>query len=110
LHRFLGCDRTEPCEFERCPEATVSIERGGVCIRNACRLTLAARGERIAKKPRKLTGATDGDRQFVGILAAVLTDGLGAFEAACLEAIASGVHSADVILNILASVGNRRPS
>jgi transposase len=51
---------------------------------------------------RKLTGATDGDRQFVDILAAVLTDGLGAVEAACLEAIASGVHSADVILNILA--------
>ena len=51
---------------------------------------------------RKLTGATDGDRQFVDILAAVLTDGLGAVEAACLEAIASGVHSANVILNILA--------
>jgi hypothetical protein len=32
----------------------------------------------------------------------VLTDGLTAVEAACAEAIAHGVHSADVILNILA--------
>ena len=32
----------------------------------------------------------------------VLTDGLPAVEAACAEALAEGVHSADVILNILA--------
>jgi transposase len=51
---------------------------------------------------RKLTGARDGDRQFVDILAAVLSDGLGAVEAACLEALAAGTHSADVVLNILA--------
>jgi hypothetical protein len=35
------------------------------------------------------------------ILSAVLTDGLPAVEAACAEALAAGVHSADVILNIL---------
>jgi hypothetical protein len=35
-------------------------------------------------------------------LSAVLTDGLPAVEAACAEALAAGVHSADVILNILA--------
>jgi transposase len=34
---------------------------------------------------RKLIGATDGDRQFVDILAAVLSDGLAAVDAACLE-------------------------
>jgi hypothetical protein len=39
---------------------------------------------------------------MVKILAAVLTDGLGAVEAACAEAVADGVHSADVVLNILA--------
>jgi transposase len=33
---------------------------------------------------------------------AVLTDGLPAVEAACAEALAEGVHSADVILNVLA--------
>jgi hypothetical protein len=39
---------------------------------------------------------------MVKILSAVLTDGLAAVEAACAEALAGGVHSADVVLNILA--------
>jgi hypothetical protein len=51
---------------------------------------------------RKLAGADDGNRQMVNILTAVLTDGLPAVEAACAEAITHGVHSADVVLNILA--------
>src|SRR5215211_7253977 len=51
---------------------------------------------------RKLAGADDGNRQMVDILTAVLTDGLLAVEAACAEAIVQGVHSADVVLNILA--------
>ncbi|HKC30953.1 MAG TPA: IS21 family transposase [Burkholderiales bacterium] len=51
---------------------------------------------------RKLKGSDDGDRQMVKVLSAVLSDGLVAVEAACTEALAGGVHSADVILNILA--------
>ena len=51
---------------------------------------------------RKLKGSDDGDRQMVKVLSAVLSDGLVAVEAASAEALASGVHSADVILNILA--------
>jgi transposase len=51
---------------------------------------------------RKLKGSDDGDRQMVKILAAVLSDGLAAVETACAEALAGGVHSADVVLNILA--------
>ena len=51
---------------------------------------------------RKLATATDGDRQMVEILTRVLDDGLAAVEAACSEALREGVHSADVILNILA--------
>ena len=51
---------------------------------------------------RKLAGSDDGDRQMVKVLATVLTDGLPAVEAACAQALAEGVHSADVILNILA--------
>jgi transposase len=51
---------------------------------------------------RRLAAAEDGDRQMVDILSAVLTDGLGAVEAACAEALREGVHSADVVLNILA--------
>ena len=60
---------------------------------------LPAAIERVRKK---LSGSHDGDRQMVKILAAVLADGLSAVEAACTEALAEGVHSADVILNILA--------
>ena len=56
----------------------------------------------LEKVRRKLQGADDGDRQMVDILAAVLTEGLPAVDAACAEALAQGVHSADVILNILA--------
>src|SRR5437016_9665355 len=56
----------------------------------------------MARVRRKLTSADDGNRQMVDILNAVLTDGLPAVEAACAEAIAHGVHSADVVLNILA--------
>src|SRR5271165_726793 len=51
---------------------------------------------------RKLAEADDGDRQMVSILAAVLTDGLPAVEAACAQAISEGVHSSDVVINILA--------
>ena len=56
----------------------------------------------IERARRKLRAVADGDRQMVDILAAVLTDGLPAVEAACAEALAEGVCSADVILNILA--------
>lgn len=52
---------------------------------------------------RKLAGVADGDRQMVNILTAVLSDGLPAVEAACLQALREGVHFADVIIiNILA--------
>jgi transposase len=55
------------------------------------------------KRVRKKLGAVaNGDRQMVDILSAALTDGLPAVEAACAEALGEGVHSADVILNILA--------
>ncbi|MDX1581172.1 MAG: IS21 family transposase, partial [Alphaproteobacteria bacterium] len=51
---------------------------------------------------RKLERQPGGDRQMVDILAAVLTDGLDAVEAACAEALSHNVHSAGVVLNILA--------
>jgi hypothetical protein len=45
---------------------------------------------------------------MVKVLSAVLTEGLAAVEAACAEALGNGVHSADVVLNILA--GRRDPA
>jgi transposase len=56
----------------------------------------------IERIRRKLASTDDGNRQMVDILNAVLTDGLPAVEAACAEALGHGVHSADVVLNILA--------
>ena len=56
----------------------------------------------LERMRRKLAGSDDGDRQMVAILASVLTDGLPAVEAACAQALSEGVHSADVIINILA--------
>ena len=56
----------------------------------------------IERVRRRLAASSDGDRQMVDILTAVLSDGLPAVEAACAEALDEGVHSADVILNILA--------
>ena len=57
---------------------------------------------KVARVRRKLAESDDGDRQMVAILATVLTDGLPAVEAACAQAMSEGVHSSDVILNILA--------
>jgi transposase len=56
----------------------------------------------IERVRRMLTGTSDGDRQMVKILTAVLTDGLAAVEAACAESLVAGIASADVILNALA--------
>ena len=64
----------------------------------------------IERIRRRLTGSDDGDRQMVAILAAVLTDGLPAVESACAEALENGVHSADVILNILARRRDPEPA
>ncbi len=56
----------------------------------------------LAEVRERLSGSDDADKQFVGILAAVLDDGLAAVEEACAEAVAAGLCSRDVILNILA--------
>jgi hypothetical protein len=56
----------------------------------------------LEKVRRKLAGTPDGERQMVSILTGILTDGLPAVEAAYREALASGIASTDVILNILA--------
>ena len=59
---------------------------------------------------RRLAGSDDGDRQMVKIFAAVLTDGMSEVEAACAQALSEGVHSADVVLNILARRRDPEPA
>ena len=54
----------------------------------------------IERVRRRLGGHADGDRQMVGILAAVTSDGIEAVEAACAEALAGGPVSRDIVLNI----------
>jgi hypothetical protein len=56
----------------------------------------------IERIRRRLASTDDGNHQMVDILNAVLSDGLPAVEAACAKALGHGVHSADVVLNILA--------
>jgi hypothetical protein len=56
----------------------------------------------LRRVQRKLERQPGGDRQVVDILGAVLIDGLDAVEAACVESLSHNVHSAGVILNILA--------
>jgi hypothetical protein len=56
----------------------------------------------LRRVQRKLERQPGGDRQMVEILGAVLTDGIDAVEAACTEALSHNVHSAGVVLNILA--------
>jgi len=63
----------------------------------------------MEKVRRRLKAVDDGDRQMVAILACVLTDGLTAVEAACQEALAHGVSSAAVIINILARARDPTP-
>ena len=62
-------------------------------------LVLPAAMERVR---RKLADPDDCNRQMVDSLNAVQTERLPAVEATCAEALGHGVHSADVVLNILA--------
>jgi hypothetical protein len=59
---------------------------------------------------RKRKGSDDGDRQMVQILSCVRDDGLMTVEAACREALDQGVHSAPIIINILARRRDPLPS
>ncbi len=63
----------------------------------------------LARVRRRLGVGDEADRQFVGILAAVMDDGLEAVEAACQAALAGGPCSRDVVLNILARQREEAP-
>lgn len=64
----------------------------------------------LAQVRRRLSSHPDGDRQFVGILGAVLTDGLDAVDAACAEALRANLFSRDVVLNLLARQRDPAPA
>jgi hypothetical protein len=78
----------------------------GLCATRALQ-GLAATGS-LERSGASSRGLDDGDRQMVVILS-VLMDGL-VLPAACAEAIDQNVHSADVILNILARKRDPAPT
>ena len=61
------------------------IERKPGALRNGAPFRDWVLPSALEKVRRKLQGADDGDRQMVDILAAVLTEGLPAVDAACAE-------------------------
>jgi transposase len=97
-HRRFGRDETAYDPWHYVPV----LARKPGALRNGAPFKDWVLPSAMEKIRRKLAGSTDGDRQMVKILAAVLDDGLPAVEAACAEAMDQGVRSADVILNILA--------
>src|ERR1700751_2502714 len=94
--RCFGCDQTifHPSDY-----VPVLARKPGA-LRNGAPFKDWHLPGALGRVRRKLSAATDGDRQMVDILTAVLSDGITAVEAACAEALSEGVHSADVVLNI----------
>lgn len=95
--RCFGRDRTH---FDPWHYVPVLVRKPGA-LRNGAPFKDWVLPGALGRVRTKLAGVTDGDRQMVDILAAVLTDGLAAVEAACAEALKGNTYSSDVILNIL---------
>ena len=78
------------------------LDRKPGALRNGAPFREWVMPEGLAGVQARLGRSNDGDRQFAGILAAILTDGEEAVEAACRQALADGPCSKDVVLNLLA--------
>ena len=79
-----------------------ALERKPGALRNGAPFKDWALPPALARIRRRLGSGDQADRQFVTILAAVLSEGLDAVALACEDALAGGAVSADVVLNILA--------
>ena len=95
--RFFGRDRTTLDPWHYLP---VLVNKPGA-LRNGAPFQGWDLPPALARLRRKLGHGDDADRRFVRVLAAVLTDGLDAVEAAISEALGEGAASDEVILNIL---------
>ena len=69
-------------------------------LRNGAPFKQLALPSGLGRLRSRLKEIGDGDRQMVKILTAITVDGLDAVEHAAAEALADGVASADVVLNI----------
>jgi len=98
LHRrFFGRDRTIYNPLHYIP----ILERKPGALRNGAPFREWSMPSGLASVQEKIGRSNDGDRQFAAILVAIITDGLEAVNAACLQALAGGPCSKDVILNLL---------
>ena len=95
--RFFGRDRTTLDPWHYLPV----LARKPGALRNGAPFQNWDLPPSLAQLRRKLGSGDEADRRFVRVLAAVLTDGLDAVEAAIREALDAGAASDEVILNIL---------
>jgi len=95
--RFFGRDRTIYDPWHYLP---VLVTKPGA-LRNGAPFQGWELPPALARLRRKLGSRDEGDRRFVRVLAAVLSDGLDAVEAAVRDALDAGAASDEVILNIL---------
>ena len=95
--RFFGRDQTIYDAWHYLP---VLVTKPGA-LRNGAPFQGWDLPPALARLHRKLGSGDEGDRRFVRVLAAVLSDGLEAVEAAVREALDAGAASDEVILNIL---------
>ena len=96
--RRFGRDQTVYDAWHYVP---VLIRKPGA-LRNGAPFKQLALPPALEQLRCRLRGSPDGDRQMVQILTAASVDGLDALEVAAAEALANGVTSSDVVLNILA--------
>ena len=95
--RFFGRDRTIYDPWHYLP---VLVTKPGA-LRNGSPFQGWELPPALTRLRRKLGSGAEGDRRFVRVLAAVLSDGLEAVEAGVREALDAGAASDEVILNIL---------
>jgi len=95
--RVFGRERTVYDPWHYVPV----LARKPGALRNGAPFKTLALPPALTRLRSQLAGVADGDRQMVALLVAAQDHGLDALEAACKEALAAGLGSADAVLNIL---------
>lgn len=104
LHcRQFGRDKTS---YEPWHYLSVLMRKPGA-LRNGAPFQQWDLPEALQQARERIGSSSDGDRQFVGILAAVPAHGLKAVADACAEALSAGTISRDLVLNILSRAGEQ---
>jgi len=104
LHRRqFGRDKTS---YEPWHYLDVLMRKPGA-LRNGAPFQQWDLPEALQQARERIGSSSDGDRQFVGILAAVPVHGLKAVADACAEALSAGTISRDLVLNILSRAGEQ---